>query len=371
MFMHLRIFITAGFFILSFALTAKTVFASAPNAKIKSGDTVYSILRRHGFNDNQRNAALGNISIPKDFVLSPGDLYSVLKDTKSGRTEIKFFNKKTPTAFTFWRQGQNAGAKQAKVKYDTQVVTVTGRIKGSLVESISRAVGDELIAYRFMDAFLLEHNLPRVLQKNAEFLITFEKKFYRGKLIRLGEVLRAEVEVGNQRRSRDFKQLKNGGVFLNPDNDYSDRPFYAPVDYIRISSLFQPRRLHPVKKKIRAHEGIDFELPEGEPVYAVNGGSIVRIGRNRAAGKYVVIRHAGGYESYYNHLSQLARLVVGQKVAAGTYVGDIGCTGYCTKPHLHFAIKKNGRFVNPISLVRNYSYGQKADIRQLLASARR
>lgn len=336
-------------------------------AKVVSGDTVYSILKRHGFNDNQRNAAVGSKLIPKDFVLSPGDTYRVSKGDAKGRTEIRFFSKKSPTAFVFWRQGENSGSDQLVIKYDKRVVNATGRIRGSLIESISKAVGDDLVAYRFMDAFLLDYNLPKVLQKNAPFSITYEKLYDQGQFVRYGEVLRAEIEIAGETVVRDFRQLKKGGIFLNSKNDHATRPFYAPVDYISISSLFQPRRFHPIKKYRRAHEGIDFELPEGAPVYSVSGGTVVRIGRNRAAGNFIVVRHANGYESYYNHLSFLARLNPGSQIDTGTQIGGIGCTGYCTKPHLHFAIKRHGRFVNPINLVRSYSYGQRHDVGRLLA----
>jgi murein DD-endopeptidase MepM/ murein hydrolase activator NlpD len=300
-------------------------------------------------------------------VLSPGDTYRVAKGGASSRTEIRFFSKKAPTAFVFWRQGENSGSDTLAIKYDKRVVNAKGRIRGSLVESISKAVGDDLIAYRFMDAFILDYNLPKVLQKNAPFSITYEKLYDAGQFVRYGEVLRAEIEINGENVVRDFRTLKKGGIFLNAKNDHSSRPFYSPVDYISISSLFQPRRFHPIKKYRRAHEGIDFELQEGAPVYSVSEGTILRIGRNRAAGNFVVVRHANGYESYYNHLSFLARLYPGSRIDTGTQLGGIGCTGYCTKPHLHFAIKRHGRFINPISLLRSYSYGQRHDVGRLLA----
>ncbi|OFZ16315.1 MAG: hypothetical protein A2Z20_07635 [Bdellovibrionales bacterium RBG_16_40_8] len=328
--------------------------------KVVSGDTIYSILKRYGFNDNQRKAALGQGLLPKNFVISTGDLYRVITDKKDSKTEIHFFSKKKPLAYSFWRKGQQtSGASKVPIKYETRVVTARGAVRGSLVESIAKTVGDDLVAYRFMDAFLLDYNIPKGLQKNAPFSITYEKLYDRGQFIRFGEVLRAELEISGERVARVFKSLDEGGVFLDTKTDFSDRPFYAPVDYIRISSLFQPRRLHPIKKYRKPHNGVDFELPEGAPIYAVAAGEVLRTGRNRFAGKFVVIRHTNGYETFYDHMSSVEDLKSGEKIRAGSLLGQVGCTGHCTKPHLHFVIKRYGRYLNPILFIRNYSYGQR------------
>lgn len=332
------------------------------------GDTVYSILKRYGFNDNQRKAALRHNLLPKDFILAPGDIYKVIKNSQTGKTELRFFSKKEDVAYSFWKRGsKDAGAESLELDLEARIVKASGRVRGSLVESISRAVGDDVLAYRFMDAFLLDYNLPRILRRNAPFSITYEKLFHNGQFVRFGEVLRAEIEIEGKMIARTFKSLKKGGIFFNPEDDYEDRPFYAPVDYIRISSLFQPRRFHPIRKLRRAHEGVDFELPEGEPVYSIGSGVVLRSGKNRAAGRFVVIRHSGGYESYYNHMSSLVSFRPGQSIKAGALVGRIGCSGYCTKPHLHFAIKKHGRYINPVKKIRGYSYDQRHDIRRLMA----
>ena len=294
-------------------------------------------------------------------MISPGDFYRVFFDKKNDRLEVRFYSKKAPLAYSYWKKGQQiSGGNQIPVNFDARVATARGVIRGSLIESISKIIGDDVLAYRFMDAFMLDYNLPKLLQKNAPFSITYEKLYDNGQFIRFGEVLKAELEISGQRISREFKALSKGGVFINTDTDYSDRPFYAPVDYIRISSLFQPRRFHPIKKYRKPHNGVDFELAEGAPVYSAEAGTILRVGRNRFAGRFAVVRHGGGYESYYDHMSSVEILSPGQKISAGSLLGHIGCTGYCTKPHLHFAIKRYGRYLNPIKYIRNYSFGQRS-----------
>lgn len=336
--------------------------------KVKPGDTVYSILKRHGFNDNQLSAAISQSRLPVNYVLSDKDLYRAQKNEKTGRFEIKFYDKNRPIAYVFWRKGSSlpnsrsgvtAGAERQSVNFDVKVASASGRVRGSLIENIAQAIGNELVAYRFMDAFLLDYNLPRLLRRNAPFALTYEKLYEQGQFVRFGEVLRAEIEINNKKIVRTYKPLRSGGIFVNPQDNYSSRPFYAPVNYIRFSSLFQPHRFHPIQKFRRSHLGVDFEIEAGAPVMAISDGRVLRTGRNRAAGNFIVLEHPNGYQSFYNHMQKLESLRPNQIVAAGALLGQVGCTGFCTKPHLHFALKRKGNFVNPISLIRNHSFNQQ------------
>lgn len=332
------------------------------NRKVSAGDTIYDILRKNGFSDTQRNLALAQSSIPRGFVLAPGDIYQVVKVADAKRLEINFFDRFANMAYAFWKGTEDAGADIKENILRAETATVSGKIKGSLIQSIQNLVGDEMLAYRFMDAYLMDYNMKKDIQRNAAFKITYQKLYSGKHFIRLGEVLHAELEIGNENIVRDFLPLDKGGIFLGGLNNHASRPLYAPVDYIRISSLFQPRRYHPVKKRRIAHMGVDFELPEGEDIFAVQDGVVVRSGRNRASGNYVVLRHKNGLESYYNHMSSISRMIYpGLNVKVGSVVGKIGCTGYCTKPHLHLALKKYGRFVDPLPYLKRYSYSQRKE----------
>ncbi len=330
--------------------------------KIGAADSVFSLLKNYGYSDSQRNQVFIQSKMPRDFVLTPGELYRVTQDTKAGRTELKFFDRDHPQAYSFWRTKTEVGGRQESIKYDVKLVSASGHVRGSVVENISQAVGDELVAYRFMDAFLLDYNLARVLQKNAAFSLTVQKLYDQGQFVKFGEVTHAELEILGHSVVRDFRPLKHGGTYTADSTEYKNRMFFAPVDYIKISSLYQPHRFHPIKKFRRAHLGVDFELTSGEPVYSVAPGEIIRFGRNRAAGNFIVVRHANNYEAYYDHLSSVSSLKVGEKVEPGIVLGRIGCTGYCTRPHLHFAIKKMGEYLNPLNLIRGYSFNQRFEV---------
>ncbi|HEY1692592.1 MAG TPA: peptidoglycan DD-metalloendopeptidase family protein [Polyangiaceae bacterium] len=125
----------------------------------------------------------------------------------------------------------------------------------------------------------------------------------------------------------------------------------APVPATRIASHFNPHRMHPILHIVMPHNGIDFAAPAGAPVYATAAGTVLSVGPGGACGNMVQIAHAGGITSVYCHLSRFAAGVhAGQHVEARQLIAYVGQTGRATGPHLHFGIKKNGVFVDPLTL---------------------
>jgi murein DD-endopeptidase MepM/ murein hydrolase activator NlpD len=128
--------------------------------------------------------------------------------------------------------------------------------------------------------------------------------------------------------------------------------FAMPVAATRISSRFG-ERVHPVSGARHVHSGVDLAAPAGRAVHASEHGVVAFIGTEpRGYGKYVVIRHDGGYASYYAHLSAFEpTLRTGARVMRGQRVGAVGSTGTATGPHLHFEVRRHARLVDPIELV--------------------
>jgi murein DD-endopeptidase MepM/ murein hydrolase activator NlpD len=116
--------------------------------------------------------------------------------------------------------------------------------------------------------------------------------------------------------------------------------------------------MHPVLHTARAHRGVDYGAPSGAPVIAVAAGRVVSATFDNANGRMVRLRHASGYESYYLHLSSFARgLRAGVSVGQGDMIGRVGSSGLATGPHLHYGLRKNGVFVNPLREHRNLPPG--------------
>ena len=130
--------------------------------------------------------------------------------------------------------------------------------------------------------------------------------------------------------------------------------FGMPLRHIRITSSFSHRRYHPILKRYRPHHGTDFGAKRGTPLLAVNSGRVSFAGRLGGYGKVVKIKHSGGYESLYAHQSRI-RVKRGQRVKKGQIIGYVGSTGRSTGPHLHFGLRKHGRWINPMKVLRKKS----------------
>ena len=130
--------------------------------------------------------------------------------------------------------------------------------------------------------------------------------------------------------------------------------FGMPLRRARITSSFSYRRWHPILHRYRPHHGTDFGARRGTPLLAVNAGKISFSGSMGGYGKVVKIRHADGYESLYAHQSRI-RVKRGERVKKGQIIGYVGSTGRSTGPHLHFGLQKNGRWVDPMTILRKKS----------------
>lgn len=98
------------------------------------------------------------------------------------------------------------------------------------------------------------------------------------------------------------------------------------------------------------HGGVDMAIAQGTPVYAALDGKVTATGYNATYGNYVIITHHSGYKSLYGHLSAIT-CKKGNFVYTTTMIGKVGSTGMSTGPHLHLTVYKNGKTVNPLSLI--------------------
>src|SRR2546430_13259153 len=100
-----------------------------------------------------------------------------------------------------------------------------------------------------------------------------------------------------------------------------------------------------------SHPGVDIAVPEGPPVRAAGGGMVAAAGIDPAYGLFVLLRHAQGYETMYGHASRLL-VREGDSVQAGQVIALSGTSGRSTAPHLHFEIRRDGRSLDPLTVVK-------------------
>ena len=155
------------------------------------------------------------------------------------------------------------------------------------------------------------------------------------------EVLQAGQQLFLPRAALDQKTLKTA---------MGDR-FILPISAkFRWSSPFGWRE-DPIAHVRSFHTGTDMACPTGTPILASMSGKVITTGVNRVYGNYVIIDHGNGYQTLYAHMSKIIAQK-GQWVSQGTRIGLVGSTGYSTGPHLHFTVYKNGKMVNPLSVLK-------------------
>jgi murein DD-endopeptidase MepM/ murein hydrolase activator NlpD len=158
-----------------------------------------------------------------------------------------------------------------------------------------------------------------------------------------------------------------GGFFTALGTELEQTFWISPLNYTRISrgvGQYGPRALKSIANKKNSktnrpmrlygnysgHQGIDFSAPQGTPIYAVANGKIIQYGPMAAYGNLVIVEHPGNYKTYYAHLSAFnPELQLGSEVRRGLEIGYVGSTGRSTGPHLHFEIRKNNLYLNPLS----------------------
>lgn len=334
--------------------------------KIRIGDNIVSILRNHGFSQSQREDVLRKAPGLGSLLLTTDMTY--LTEKSDGGVALRVYDLSSDLAFRVWRKGSAAGVERYLPQWKTTVTRHQGVVRGSLMANLTDAVPSNWIASRFMDAFVLERDLAD-LPAGAKFSMVIERKFENDVFIKYGEVLEASLTANGRSTRRELVRFPGGGVFINANDMLSEKPFYSPVNYLRIASTFQPDRRHPITGRVQAHLGIDFELPQGAPVFAPKRGYVVRRGHSHAAGNFVVLRHPNGVETFYNHLSRLDPAAhVGAAIRLGQKIAEVGCTGYCTRPHLHFAVKIHGRMVNPAGVTKLFPSQYESSINSKIAS---
>jgi len=217
-----------------------------------------------------------------------------------------------------------------------RVKLVSGEVRGSLYGSARKAgVGGGQIG-EIVKVFAAKLDFERDLKAGDPFKVVYDDG---------GKLLFAQIKG-----VRFHRFARKGGETLWLDEDGRSLKgglLRTPVDGARMSSSFGMRK-HPIFGYHRMHQGVDFAAPAGTPILAAGDGTVVEIRRWGGYGNWLRIKHAGGYESGYAHLSKYAKgLSVGDKVKQGELVAYVGSTGASTGPHLHHEIWLNGKRVDP------------------------
>ena len=225
-----------------------------------------------------------------------------------------------------------------------------GQINSSLWVAIEETGASMEVAAKMEDALETSVDFSHV-QVGDEFKLVYDEKYIEGKRVGVGNVHAAYYKQADSDKEHYVFWFDGGGEHVG-FYDQEGRPMKgrflkAPVKYTRISSRYNPRRFHPVLKRVRPHLGTDYAAPTGTPIYAVGNGVVVAKGYTKGNGNYIKIKHDKVYQTQYLHMSGFAKgIKKGSYVSQGQVIGYVGSTGLATGPHVCFRFWKNGKQIN-------------------------
>jgi murein DD-endopeptidase MepM/ murein hydrolase activator NlpD len=250
-----------------------------------------------------------------------------------------------------------------RIPKQVDVVAVEGEINrdtNSLAASLDRAGEGIELALGMADVFSGEIDFNSDLQPGDRYRVLVERHTREGRLDGYGAILAAEF-VNDGRTMKAIRFTPEGGApGYYDEHGRSLKRFFlkSPLKFEpRITSRFSTSRKHPILGYARAHNGVDYYAPMGAPVNSVAPGVVTLAGWTNGGGRTVKVRHPNGYDTEYLHLSAIA-VRAGQRISQGDLVGRVGKTGLATGVHLHYGLKKNGRYVNPVIEHRNMPPGE-------------
>lgn len=214
------------------------------------------------------------------------------------------------------------------------------------------------------------------LQKGDKFRVLYEEEFIDTTSIGVGKIYGVEfTHAGKSYWGYRFFQDNEWGYWDDKGVNLKKAMLMAPLSFsARITSRFGSR-VHPIKRIRRQHNGVDYACSIGTPVHAVANGVVTKRGWDPfGGGNRIWIKHSGGYESAYLHLSRFA-VKQGQRVTQGQIIAYSGNTGGSTGPHLDYRLKKNGKYINPLTNTSQPSTpiksGNKASFEQMKNDVRK
>lgn len=230
----------------------------------------------------------------------------------------------------------------------------------SLIAAIDAAGERVQLAISLAEIFASDVDFESDLQPGDTVDLLYEKVYREGEFASYGSILAARLSNdGRDLQAFRFTQNNKPGYYDVNGRSLRRLLLRSPLRFEpRVTSRFSFRRLHPVYGDYRPHLGVDYGAPVGAAVVAVANGVVMSAGYSGGAGLMVHLRHTNGLESMYLHLSSLGKGIhAGARIDQGQLVGRVGSSGTATGPHLDFRVKRNGVYVNPLTLHRNMPPG--------------
>lgn len=322
--------------------------------ELKRGESFDLAMKRLKVTDTVRLNVINGFRKSLDFkMLQPGDRFSIILDQDNFLTSATYNSGLLETHILEENADGNYLSTRQEVPLEYRIERLSGIITSSLYAAFSELGEEPKLIHAYADIFASKVDFNTETRANDRFELLVEKYFKEGVFVGYGKILVASYQKQNVEYQGYYFASENtpAGYFDQNGEALGTWFIRSPIPFGRVTSRFTMRRKHPIDGVVRPHLGVDLAAPRGTSVMATAEGRVEFIGRKGGFGKTVILRHHGGYKTYYGHLNGYKKgLKKGSIVQQKDIIGYVGSTGISTGPHLDYRIKHNGIFRNPFGI---------------------
>ncbi|WP_299728169.1 peptidoglycan DD-metalloendopeptidase family protein [uncultured Endozoicomonas sp.] len=322
------------------------------NVTIKSGDSVAALFSKQGLSPT---VVYQVASTPEygDLLarIRPGQSLDFRINDQGILTQLRYVQSKLDSIF-FTKGDEGYQAELVSLSPEVRPTYASGTIESSLFIASQKAGLSDNLTMELAGIFGWDIDFVLDIRSGDSFNLIYEEKYLDGDKLGDGNILVASfTNQGTTYTAIRYTDSNGDSGYYTPDGNSMRKAFLrTPVDFTRISSRFNPNRLHPVFKTKRPHRGVDYAAPTNTPIKAAGDGRVKFSGRQNGYGNVVFLEHPNNIVTVYAHANKLAGLKKGQKVRQGQIVAYVGQTGWATGPHLHYEFRVNGVHRNPMTV---------------------
>lgn len=320
---------------------------------VKPGDTLAALFSRHGLGPVTVHHVAhldGRTARLRD--LRPGEELKLDLNDDGDLSALRFeLNEAELVEVVAGQEGLDARVIERPI--ETRVVRTSGVIRDSLYLSAQKAGLSDPLIMKLARIFAWDIDFVYDIRAGDRFFLVYEELYREGEKLRDGNILAATfINRGESLTAVRYETGNGQAEYYTPEGRNMRKEFLrTPVDFRRISSRFDPNRMHPSLGYRRPHRGVDYAADSGTPIIATGNGRVKSAGRDGGYGNRIIIEHAGRYSTLYAHLSKYARGVrTGARVKQGQIIGYVGMTGTATGPHLHYEFRVDGTHKDPLKV---------------------
>ena len=319
---------------------------------IKSGDNLSTLFNSQGLSASVVYQVASAPKYGKTLSrIRPGETLEFRINQEGSLTQLRYVQSKLDSIF-FNQTDDGYQAELFTLSPEIRPTYASGTIESSLFLASQKAGLSQNLTMELAGIFGWDIDFVQDIRSGDTFNVLYEEKYLEGEKLGDGNILVASfTNQGQTFTAVRYTDSQGDTDYYTPDGKSMKKAFLrTPVDFTRISSRYNPNRLHPIFKTKRPHRAVDYAAPMNTPIKAAGDGRVQFSGWQNGYGNVVFIEHPNNIVTIYAHANKLTGLKKGQRVRQGQVIAYVGKTGWATGPHLHYEFRVNGVHRNPMTV---------------------